>query len=86
MIAVIIPCYRVRQQVLGLIARIGAEVAAIYVVDDCCPEECGRFVRERCPDPRVVFFFIAENQGVGGAMVTRLPARHWQMGRGAGQD
>ena len=37
-IAVVIPCYRVRAHILGVLEGIGAEVAAIYVVDDACPE------------------------------------------------
>ena len=34
-IAVVIPCYRERAHILDVLARIGPEVAAIYVVDDC---------------------------------------------------
>jgi hypothetical protein len=33
-IAVVIPCYRVADQIGGVIAAIGPEVQAIYAVDD----------------------------------------------------
>jgi dolichol-phosphate mannosyltransferase len=69
-IAVVIPSFRVRRHILDVIGRIGPEVAAIYVVDDRCPEESGRFVSEQCTDPRVRVVFHAENQGVGGAVMS----------------
>ncbi len=69
-IAVVVPCYRVRAQVLGVIAGIGPEVDAVYVVDDACPEQSGRLVAESCSDPRVRVIDSATNQGVGGAVMT----------------
>ncbi len=68
--AVVIPCYRVRRHIGGVLAKIGPEADVIFVVDDCCPEETGRFVEETVKDPRVRVIFHAENRGVGGAMVT----------------
>ena len=38
-VAVVIPCYRVKAHILGVIARLGPEVTQVYVVDDACPEE-----------------------------------------------
>ncbi|HVZ46407.1 MAG TPA: glycosyltransferase family 2 protein [Ramlibacter sp.] len=73
-IAVIIPCYRVKAQVLGVLARIGSEVGRIYVVDDACPERSGDHVRDHCTDPRVVVLRNAENQGVGGAVMAGYAA------------
>ncbi|MEH6436549.1 glycosyltransferase family 2 protein [Massilia sp. DD77] len=69
-IAVVIPSYRVIRHILGVIAGIGPEVARIYVIDDKCPEHSGDFVRANCSDPRVVVLEHAENQGVGGAVLT----------------
>ncbi len=40
-IAVVIPCFRVADQVLPLIERIGPEVGWIFVVDDACPDDSG---------------------------------------------
>lgn len=69
-VAVVIPCFRVRRHILGVIQRIGGEVAAIYVVDDCCPENSGKFVESDCADARVRVLFHNENQGVGGAVLS----------------
>ena len=69
-IAVVIPSYRVTRHILGVIAGIGPEVTRIYVVDDKCPDASGAFVRANCSDPRVTVLEHAENQGVGGAVMT----------------
>jgi dolichol-phosphate mannosyltransferase len=69
-VAVIIPCYRVRDQVLGVIESIGPECAAIYVVDDGCPEGSGRHVQAHAVDPRVRVLFHGTNRGVGAAVLT----------------
>lgn len=69
-VAVVIPSFKVRRHILGVIERIGPEVAAIYVVDDYCPEKSGEFVQAECADPRVRVVFHGENQGVGGAVLT----------------
>lgn len=68
-VAVVIPCYKVTAHILQVIAKIGAEVSTIYVVDDCCPEQSGEFVRERCTDPRVKVLKNEQNLGVGGAVL-----------------
>lgn len=73
-IAVAIPCYKVTQHVLGVIAAIGPEVEAIYAVDDACPEGSGRFIEQNCRDARVRVLYHPENRGVGGAVVTAYQA------------
>lgn len=69
-IAVVIPCFRVREQVLDVIAAIGPEVGWIFAVDDACPEGSGGWIEENCRDPRVQVLRHALNQGVGGAVMT----------------
>ena len=73
-IAVAIPCYKVTQHVLGVIAAIGPEVEAIYAVDDACPDGSGRFIEEHNRDPRVRVLYNPQNRGVGGAIVTAYKA------------
>jgi dolichol-phosphate mannosyltransferase len=73
-IAVAIPCYKVTQQVLSVIAAIGAEVEAIYAVDDACPDGSGRFIEDNIHDPRVHVLYNPQNRGVGGAVVTAYEA------------
>lgn len=68
-IAVVIPSFKVRDQILGVIGLIGSTVSRIYVVDDCCPHGTGKLVAEQCKDSRVQVIFNAVNQGVGGAMI-----------------
>lgn len=70
MIWVVIPSYRVTRSVLGVIDKIGPEVAKIVVVDDACPDASGEFVRARCGDPRVMVVTNKQNLGVGGAVMT----------------
>lgn len=69
-IAVIIPCFRVAEQVLDVIGRIGPEVGWIIAVDDACPEHSGDTIERRCADPRVRVLHHERNLGVGGAVMT----------------
>lgn len=69
-IAVVIPSYKVRNHILGVIGSIGPEVSRIYVVDDCCPDQSGSYVEMNCRDDRVTVVRHIENQGVGGAVMT----------------
>lgn len=71
-LAVVIPSYRVRDRILSVLERIGPEVTMIYVVDDACPEESGRFVEENTTDRRVKVIRHVSNQGVGGATITGM--------------
>ena len=63
-VAVVIPAYRVKKQILDVLSRIGQEVYAIYVVDDCCPEGSGHHVAVSCADSRIKVLFHNENKGV----------------------
>jgi len=69
-IAVVIPCFRVTQHILGVISGIGSEVWRIYVVDDNCPDKSGDFVMKSCLDVRVIILRHEVNQGVGGAVLS----------------
>jgi len=75
-IAVVIPCYRVTDHILEVIEGIGPEVSRIYVVDDACPDESGKFVQEQSRDKRLSFIFHEENQGVGGAVISGYKAAY----------
>lgn len=73
-VAVVIPSYKVKAHILGVIKSIGSEIQTIYVVDDCCPEGSGDFVELHNQDSRVVVLRNPENQGVGGAVMTGYQA------------
>ncbi len=74
MIGVVIPCYKVSAHIVELLQKIGNEVDAIYVVDDCCPEKSGALVEKNCWDPRVRVIYHEANQGVGGAVMSGYKA------------
>lgn len=73
-IAVVIPSYKVTAHILGVIEAIDEQVAHIFVVDDKCPHNSGKFVQENCTDKRVTVIFHEQNQGVGGAVMTGYQA------------
>jgi glycosyltransferase involved in cell wall biosynthesis len=74
MIAVVIPCYKVKEQILDVLQGIGPECQSIYVVDDCCPEGSGTLVQDQCTDGRVKVIFHDKNRGVGGATLSGYSA------------
>lgn len=74
MIAVVIPCYRVRDRILDVISGIGPECHAVFVVDDACPEGSGDHVEAECRDPRVRVLRHSRNEGVGAATLTGYAA------------
>lgn len=68
-VAVVLPCYKSKKQVLDVIARIGQEAFLIVAVDDCCPMGTGTHIEQNCSDPRVVIVRNEVNRGVGGAVI-----------------
>jgi dolichol-phosphate mannosyltransferase len=73
-IAVVMPCYRETGNVLDVLARIGAEISRIFVVDDGCPDGTGDLVRRSCDDPRVDVIVHQSNSGVGSAVLSGYQA------------
>jgi dolichol-phosphate mannosyltransferase len=69
-VGVVIPCYRVKNHIQGVLATIPDFVDRIYVVDDACPEQTGAFVKNSSKDPRVYVISHEKNQGVGGAVIS----------------
>ncbi|VUM10139.1 glycosyltransferase family 2 protein [Stenotrophomonas maltophilia] len=69
-VAVVIPCYKVKRHIQSVVASVGPEVHTIYCVDDACPEGSGDFIEANVSDPRVRVLRHAVNQGVGGAVMT----------------
>src|SRR4051794_32664510 len=73
-IAVVIPCYRVRDRVLAVVQSVLEQADFVFAVDDCCPEKSGVLLKESCTDPKLTVLFHEANQGVGGAMITGFKA------------
>lgn len=70
MIAVVIPCYKVKDKLLKVVNDIGPEVDVIYAVDDCCPQDSVSVLNEvvSIPNSRVKILRNSVNLGVGGAV------------------
>lgn len=73
-VAVVIPCYRVKNHILDVLARVGAEVDRVFVIDDACPDGSGRLVQAQCRDLRVTVIQHEINRGVGAAVMTGYAA------------
>ena len=69
-IAVVIPCYRERSLIGGVLAQIPDFVRKIYVIDDACPEGTAEYVETNCMEERIVVLRHLQNQGVGAAVLT----------------
>lgn len=65
----VLPCYKSREHVLDVIARIGSDVFLIVAVDDACPMETATYIEKNCIDPRLVVVRNSVNLGVGGAVM-----------------
>lgn len=73
-IAVVIPSYNVKQHLEKVITQIPNYVWCIYLIDDACPEDSGKFVEDNIRDERVRVICHPENKGVGGAVMTGYQA------------
>jgi dolichol-phosphate mannosyltransferase len=68
-VGVVVPAYRVAQQIEKVIRGIPAWIRTIIVVEDASPDDTAERV-SRLGDPRVRLIRHEKNQGVGGAMAT----------------
>lgn len=72
LIGAVIPCYRSKRFVIDVIRNMPELVDKIYVVDDGCPENSGKWVEAHINDKRVKIIYHRENKGVGGAVISGL--------------
>lgn len=63
-----IPCYRVRNSIAGVVRRALEHADLVICVDDACPEHSGQLVQSEFNDLRVKVVFNERNLGVGGAV------------------
>ncbi len=68
-IAVVIPAYRVENQILRVLAKIPLIVNEIIIVNDCSPDNTAK-VLDSIKDVRVHVLTHQKNSGVGGAMLS----------------
>lgn len=70
-IAVVIPAYRVQREIESVLRELPGYVRYIIVVDDASPDDTSALVmRLANRDRRIIPIRHAQNQGVGGAMIT----------------
>jgi glycosyltransferase involved in cell wall biosynthesis len=69
-ITAVVPCYREKDQILGVLSKFDSTITHIIVIDDACPERTGEFVLKNSKDKRVQVITHENNQGVGGATIT----------------
>jgi len=67
-IAIVIPCYRVRDSIIQVVRGALDHADKIICVDDACPQQSGQLVEQEINDPRVRVLFNQQNLGVGGAV------------------
>lgn len=72
-VGVVIPAYRVEEEIAGVLRAMPAEIDHIYVVDDASPDGAAALV-EKLALARVRLIRHERNQGVGGATVTGMKA------------
>lgn len=68
-VAVIVPCYKVKKQICDVIDQIPEAVGHIYCIDDACPEQSGLHIQNSCERENLTVLFNENNQGVGGAVL-----------------
>ena len=68
---VIIPCYNVKNKILSVLMNKNLlKIDKIIIVDDCCPEKTGIFLRNKLKLlTKYKIIFNRTNQGVGGATI-----------------
>ena len=77
---IVIPAYKVTEQILKTVDASLAFADHVLVVDDACPNGSGQLVEEEFSNTsNVSVLFHSENQGVGGAMKTGF---NWAISRG----
>jgi len=70
-LAVIVPCYKVENQIARVIGLIPDWVACIIAVNDASPDRTGEVLAKLAlQEPRLHVLTHTQNQGVGGAVVT----------------
>lgn len=67
-VAVVIPCYRVKDRVAEVARRSLQYAHMVICVDDRCPEGSGKHLLNEVEDPRLSVVFNEVNKGVGGAV------------------
>lgn len=70
-ISIVIPCYNVASHIEEVIRTLPADISWIIVVNDCSKDDTEHIVlRLKQENQKIIYIRHAENQGVGGAMIS----------------
>jgi len=69
-VGVVIPAYKVKHQICSVLDSLKDFPYSVYVIDDKCPEESGKFVENNPKYNFVNVLYNKVNKGVGGAVIT----------------
>lgn len=74
-IAIVIPCYRVKNKIIQVLNDFLPHADYIIAVDDCCPENSSDIIKKHFENnDKVQLITHKKNLGVGGAMKTGFQA------------
>ena len=69
-ICVVIPCYKVSNKIDDVIKQIDFNIVdKIFLIDDCCPENTGKLIKNRVDEKKIQVEILDKNLGVGGATI-----------------
>jgi dolichol-phosphate mannosyltransferase len=71
---IVIPCYKVSDKIISVLHSIPGFCRAIYIVDDCCPNQDLKEICSNYHDIRVQYLYNSTNLGVGGATLRGMNA------------
>lgn len=70
-ISVVIPCYNVSRHIEDVISNLPANITWIIAVNDCSKDDTDeKLTQLQAENDKLIYLKHAENQGVGGAMIT----------------
>ena len=60
---VIIPCYKVKKKILSVFNKINFKIVdKVIIVDDCCPEKSGNFIKKKIKNKKKVDFIFLKKK------------------------
>ena len=69
-IFVVIPSYKVKNNIVNVVENIPNFVDSIVVIDDACPQQSGHYAKEQIDINNLHILFHETNKGVGGAVIS----------------
>lgn len=68
-VIIVIPCYKVKNKIYGVIRKSIKYVDKIVIIDDKCPEQTGNYIKKKIKNKKILVIYNKKNLGVGGATI-----------------